>query len=115
MIFGSWVMYFDLGNMFLNFALLQSLRTYVGIRMKNLGDLIKLIEGHCLIWTWKSWVHYFMGFTGSLFCNVKTYYHTEEFVIGNPTEPRSQVWWDRVIVNYIGIPLFNPHLPIIMK
>ena len=113
--FGSWAIDFDLGDMFLNFPLPQSLRPYVGIRMEQLHDIIESMEGQPLIWTWESWVRYLMGFTASPFCTIKTYYHAEEFVIGDPKEKGSPVRWDRVIVNCIGSPSFDPRLPMIMK
>lgn len=92
--FGSWVISFDLGDMFLNFPLSHSLQLYVEIRMEQLHKIIESMEGQPLIWTWESWVRYLMGFTASPFCTIKTYYHAEEFIVGDPKEKGSPVRWD---------------------
>ena len=56
-----------------------------------------------------------MGFRPFPFYAAAFYYHAEEFVRGNPLDPRNSLRFDMLKFNLPGSPTFNPSLPWVMK
>ena len=109
----------DFGEMFINFPLCSVLKEESGI---NLTSFRKQINEHFpehirgqnqrLIYQWsRTW----MGMKLSPFWAARYYYIMEEFIVGNPTDPKNAFRWDEVILNLPGSDLFNPTLPFVIK
>ena len=52
-----------------------------------------------------------MGFRPSPFCAIRHFYFAEEFVFGDPADPKNAMRWDRVIFNLPGMDSFDPRMP----
>ena len=115
LLYGYWVVDFDLGEFFLNFPLPEALRKYVGVRMEAIKEILGTMDNTPLVFSHESWVRYLMGFTASPFSTIKSFYHAEEAVVGDHTRKDSPVRWDRVILNCIGDPKFDPRLPFVIQ
>ena len=104
---------FDLGEMFLNFFLPVSLRRFAGVRMEGIESFLRSAgeEKWSLV---QAWERLLFGFSASPYNAVKSYYHAEEFVVGDHKESGSPLRWDRVILNLPGMESFDPRLPWIM-
>eukprot|EP00980_Cylindrotheca_fusiformis_P003889 scaffold863_cov100-Cylindrotheca_fusiformis.AAC.4 len=100
---------FDLGEFFLNFFLPFDVRPFTGINLlplkKSLGALAPA-EGREYAWT-----RLLFGLKPSPYNSIRFYYHAEEYVIGNPSEPGNPLRWDSVKLNLPGDPSFDPRLP----
>eukprot|EP00980_Cylindrotheca_fusiformis_P022018 scaffold8903_cov106-Cylindrotheca_fusiformis.AAC.3 len=108
--FSSQMVDFDLGEFFLNFFLLPfDVRQFTGVNLaplsKFLGPLAPVpgIE--------YAWTRLLFGLKPSPYNSIKFYYHAEEYVVGDPTEPGNPLRWDRVKLNLPGDPTFDPRLP----
>ena len=75
LLYGYWVVDFDLGEFFLNFMLLEALRMYVGVRMEAIKEILETMDNTPLVFSQESWVRYLMGFTTSLFSIIKSFNH----------------------------------------
>jgi len=110
----------DLGEMFLNFPLDKKLVSYSGMDLspykKDLLDFLPTSpsshkSSHLYAVNGRNW----MGLRPSPEWSCRFYYLAEEFIRGNEKEPNNPLRWDRVVLNLIGNPDFNPALPNVFK
>ena len=109
----------DLGEMFLNFPLDPILRRYSGMDItfarKTISErlpLLKLPPGPKLyVMNTRTW----MGLRPSPEWACRFYYLAEEFIRGDEKHTSNPLRWDRVILNLMGNPDYNPTLPNVMK
>jgi len=109
----------DLGEMFLNFPLDKKLISYSGMDLSPYKkDLLEFLPGsgnnsssNLYVVNGRNW----MGLRPSPEWSCRFYYLAEEFIRGNEKEVENPLRWDRVILNLIGIPDFNPALPNVFK
>ena len=107
----------DLGEMFLNFPIHESLQDSVGIdltpfckQLQELGLDLGLGEKKNKRIAAK-WNRLCFGLNQSPEHAVTFYYIAEEFVRGNHLDTSNPLYWDEVILNLIGNIEFNPALP----
>lgn len=93
-----WVVDFDLGEFFINFPLPPVLRKFVWVQMDAIKRELNNDSSTPCVYNYESWCQYLMGYTGSPFCTMKSYYHAEEVVIQNH---KNQV------ARYVGMWLFS--------
>jgi len=110
----------DLGEMFLNFPLERKLISYSGMDLtpykkdlKNFFHRSNNDEEKSKIYVVNS--RNWMGLRPSPEWSCRFYYLAEEFIRGNEKEKSNPLRWDRVILNLIGNPDFNPSLPNVFK
>lgn len=60
-------------------------------------------------------VRLWFGFTGSPYNTIRSYYHAEEFVLGDHFKKKNPFCWDRIIINCIGQTNFDPRLLSVIK
>jgi hypothetical protein len=102
----------DLGEMFFNFPLHQSLQCYSGLDVTPYKkDLGILTEGVC----WMHWSRTWMGSRPSPYNAVQFHYLAEEFIRGNPVDKSNPFVWDNFILNLPGSPSFDPTRPKVIK
>ena len=56
-----------------------------------------------------------MGLRPSPEWSARFYYVAEEFIRGNKRDPENPLFWDKVVLNMVGTPEFNPALPEVYK
>jgi hypothetical protein len=78
--YGYYMVDIDLGEMFLNFPLHESLQRFSGVDFSQYVS--ELREGPCKRW-WVHWTRCWMGLKPSPFMAVRFYYLAEEFARGN--------------------------------
>jgi hypothetical protein len=105
----------DLGEMFLNFPLHESLQKFSGVDFSHyttgLRELLKTLGG-------EDWVHRtrcWMDLKPSPFVAIRFYYWAEEFARGNRREKNNPLRWDYVKLNLPGDATYNPILPRVTK
>lgn len=109
----------DLGEMFLNFPLDKKLVSFSGMDLtpykKDLSEFYQKTENEnnakFYVVNERNW----MGLRPSPEWSCRFYYLAEEFIRGNEKEKDNPLRWDRVILNLIGNPDFNPALPNVFK
>ena len=108
----------DLGNMFLNFPMDQSMKQFAGVDVTSimpelqtlLGDKINLKtdqQGRCLM----RWIRLFMGMTPSPYLAIAYYYIAEELARGSRLDPTNPCQFDKVRFNIPGLDDHDPTLP----
>jgi hypothetical protein len=105
----------DLGEMFLNFPLHESLQKFSGVNFSHystsLRDPLKSPCQKDLV----HWTRCWMGLKPSPFMAVRFYYWAEEFAKGNRREKGNHLRWDHVKLNLPGDPAYDPTKPRVMK
>ena len=56
-----------------------------------------------------------MGFKPSPEWACRFYYLAEEFIRGNELDENNPFYWDKIVLNVLGHPKFNPSLPNVIK
>jgi hypothetical protein len=110
--YGYYMVDIDLGEMFLNFPLHESLQRFSGVDFTQYAS--ELREGSCKRW-WVHWTRCWMGLKPSPFMAVRFYYLAEEFVRGNRRDKNNALRWDYVKFNLPGDPKFDITQPRVMK
>ena len=110
----------NLGEMFINFPLVRFFQDYSGVDLSPMiPDLVKIfpdIKHHIqnqrltAVWT-RDW----MGFKSSPFWAAKFYYLAEEFLRGQELDPNNSLFWDKVSLNLLDNPNYNPAYPNVIK
>ena len=113
--FGFWSVDIDLGEMFLNFPLPAWLHKYLGVRMEGITKHINKMQNQHKTQPCEAWTRCLMGFGPSPYLAIRFYYHAEEFIVGEPSDKRSALRWDKVVLNCPGNKLFDPRLPWVYK
>jgi hypothetical protein len=113
LMYNSYTVDADLGEMFLNFPMDPKIRPYAGVELtalrKHLGEAPK--KGRIL----ERWERLFMGCRPSPYNAVRYFYWGEEFARGNPFAENNALRYDRVILNLPGMSDFDPSKPNVMK
>lgn len=103
--FGSWMGDIDLGEMFLNFCLDESLHEYCGV------DLGPYLNTKLTRTRWERWVRCMMGLKASPYLAAKGMLLALEWILGDTMDPSNVFHWDRVRLNLPGHPTYDPQLP----
>ena len=110
--FETWMSDLDVGEMFLNFILHTSLRPHCGIDLthffpeearQSLGRLIEV------------WSRPGMGFKWSPYQCTQDMMVLDEVIGGDRLDPGNIFKWDRVRLNLLGSPNYDPALPWVSK
>jgi hypothetical protein len=112
--FGYCMVDVDLGEFFHNFPLPELFRKYSGIDFTPYCKRLKLgcetpQQAHA------RWERNWMGFRPSPYYSVRFYYWAEELVRGDRRDLKNPLRWDRIILNLLGSPTYDPTLPGVMK
>lgn len=110
--FSTYSVDLDLGEMFLNFPLHESIQEYSGIDLGPFKKELGLSPGES---SWYRWARNWMGSKSSPYSSVRFYYLAEEFVRGNRTDRHNALRWDEVRLNLPGSPEYNPSKPRVRK
>ena len=100
----------DLGEMFLNFPLDSSIQLSSGIDLAPYKRYLEIThpelrtKGYFLITVWN---RIWMGYRPSPYAALRTFYHAEEFIIGDTNSPSNPFRWDDITLNLPGGE-FNP-------
>ena len=109
----------DLGEMFLNFPLHQSLQNYSGVDItpfrKELLEQLPEIKWPEKNKNFAKWTRDWMGFAPSPEWSCRYYYFAEEFIRGFEKAHDNPLRWDEVVLNLPGDPTYNPALPFVFK
>ena len=107
----------DLGEMFLNFPLHQSLRPVSGVDLRPFKDHLEKRPASRVGSSVSAsrWERCWMGFRPSPYWSVRFYYLAEEFVRGNRLDAENPLRWDFVILNLPGDPDYDPSMPRVFK
>ena len=110
----------DLGEMFINFPSVYFFQEFSGVDLSPMiPDLLKIFpelkhkvinNRLTAIWT-RDW----MGFKSSPYWAAKYYYLAEEFVRGDDQDLENPLFWDKVSLNLLGNPDYNPAYPNVIK
>ena len=109
----------DLGEMFLNFPLDSKLVEFSGMditpfikEIKTSFPGTKLPDGdRVFVTNTRCW----MGLRPSPEWSCRFYYLAEEFVRGDERSQKNPLFWDKLILNLIGSPDYNPSMPNVFK
>lgn len=105
--YGTVMSDFDVGEMFLNFILHETMQSLCGI------DLTKYFgEGQVL---WERWVRSAMGLKSSPYQAVQAILVAKEVVMGDRFDKSNVFRWDRVRLNLPGTENYDPSLPWVSK
>ena len=105
---GSWMVDLDIGDMFLNFMLDESVREYIGIDLSNLFDDEIGIGRFTL---WERWNRCAMGLKCLPYHAIRAMMFAIEFLKGNPNDNHNPFQFDSVNLNLPGDENYNPSKP----
>jgi hypothetical protein len=105
----------DLGKMFLNFPLHESLKKFSGVDFSHYATKLKQHLPGDTYRKWVHWVRCWMGFKPSPYMAVRFYYWAEEFARGNRRHKSNALRWDHIVLNLPGDPSYDPTQPRVMK
>ena len=114
LMFYSFSMDADLGEMFLNFPMDPAIRPFAGVDLTGIRHHLTDpdLKGKRVL---ERWERLFMGMKSSPYNAVRYFYWAEEFSRGNPLDAGNALRYDRVILNLPGMPDFDPSKPNVMK
>ena len=104
----------DLGEMFLNFPMDPSIQPYAGVDLSGVRHHLSgpVPPGRRML---ERWERLFMGMKSSPCNSVRYFYWAEEFACGNPLDESKALRYDWVVLNLPGMPEFDPSKPNVMK
>jgi len=101
----SWMSDHDIGEMFLNFPMHESIQRYCGIDLRQYcypdSDRTHL----------KRWVRCMMGWVAAPYVTTQSPALAKEVVLGNRFDPSNPFQWSSVELNLPGQPGYKPSLP----
>jgi hypothetical protein len=106
---GTFLADIDVGEMFLNFILHESVRVYVGV---DLTSHFQLAGGGTL---WETWQRAAMGLKSPPYQACQAMGFAEEVIRGSRRETNNVFRWDRVRMNLPGSDEYDPSLPWVSK
>lgn len=114
LMFYSFTVDADLGEMFLNFPMDPAIQPFAGVDLSGVRDHLTepASKGTPML---ERWERLFMGMRSSPYNSVRYFYWAEEFGRGNPLDEGNALRYDRVILNLPGMPDFDPSKPNVMK
>jgi hypothetical protein len=111
--YGYYMVDIDLGEMFLNFPLHETLQRFSGVDFSQYSADLRTAESSEKWWV--HWTRCWMGLKPSPFMAVRFYYLAEEFARGNRKDKNNALRWDYVKFNLPGDPKYDITLPRVMK
>jgi hypothetical protein len=108
---GTWMADTDLGEMFLNFVLHESLRELAGVDVTHYQDDENPTNESC----WERWIRCAMGLKSSPYQTTQAMLMAEDVMRGDPNDPKNVFRWDDVKQNLPGDPEYDPSLPWVYK
>jgi hypothetical protein len=104
----------DLGEMFLNFPMDPAIRPFAGVDLMAMRDYLSdpAPKGSRML---ERWERLFMGMKSSPHNSVRCYHWGEEFGRGNPLDGSNALRCDRVVLNLPGMLEFDPSKPSVLK
>jgi hypothetical protein len=100
----SWMADRDIGDMFLNFQLHESLWPFAGVDISPILDE----EGKISKQRWYHWVRNAMGLKSSPYNSIKMALVAEEVVMGDRHDSNNPFQWDHVRLNLPGTENYDP-------
>lgn len=101
----------DIGEMFLNFMLHESMKELSGVDVNHLGPRGK--DGKRV--SWERWVRNWMGLKDSPFRSIQWMIRLKFEAYGDKDDPSNPFQYDRVELNLPGSEGYRPDLPWVMK
>jgi hypothetical protein len=109
----TWFGDIDLGEMFLNYPLDESIWPYASVDVSNVDPMEFLHQKvKCII---ECWARCLMGFKPSPYVTTQMFAWGEEVIIGDRLEPTNPFYWDEVRLNLPGTDEYDPSLPWVFK
>lgn len=103
----------DLGEMFLNFPLHESIRAYSGIDLSSYQEKLGIGNGKRSVWY--RWTRNWMGARMSPYSSVQFCSLAEEFCRGNNKDATNPLRWDVIVLNLPGAKNYDPSKPRVYK
>jgi hypothetical protein len=107
----TWMADTDLGEMFLNFVLHESLRELAGVDVTHYQEKADQKAGLC----WERWSRCAMGLKPSPYQTTQAMLFAEDIIRGDPDADDNVFKWDHVQMNLPGDPKYDPSLPWVYK
>jgi hypothetical protein len=105
----------DVGEMFLNFVLHESMQALCGIDLSEFfGDAAGKRAGEPKL-LWERWVRAAMGLKSSPYQAVQGMLVVKEVILGNRRDPENVFRWDNIRMNLPGSETYDPSLPWVSK
>jgi hypothetical protein len=104
----------DLGEMFLNFVLHESLRELAGVDVTRYRDQEEEKESPDAV-CWERWTRCAMGLKPSPYQTTQAMLFAEDVIRGDPKDENNVFRWDNVRLNLPGSPKYDPTLPWVFK
>jgi len=107
---GTWLADLDIGEMFLNFPLHESLRALCGVDLSHYGRSISGPEGPYFDWELRqfAWTRCAMGLRPSPYQAVQGVLVAEEMILGDREDPQNIFRWDHLVLNLPGSKRYDP-------
>jgi hypothetical protein len=104
----------DVGEMFLNFVLHESMQALCGIDLTEFfGEEAELNGKPKLLW--ERWVRAAMGLKSSPYQAVQGMLVVKEVILGDRLDPENVFRWDKIRMNLPGSETYDPRLPWVSK
>jgi hypothetical protein len=111
---GTYMGDMDVGEMFLNFILHESMQALCGVDLtKFFGDTSNLDGKPKLLW--ERWVRAAMGLKSSPYQSVQGMLVVKEVILGDRLDPENVFRWDHIRMNLPGSKTYDPSLPWVSK
>jgi hypothetical protein len=107
----TWMADTDLGEMFLNFVLHESLRELAGVDVTKYRSKEEGQEGVC----WERWSRCAIGLKPSPYQTTQAMLFAEDVIRGDSADEKNVFRWNSVHMNLPGSPDYNPSLPWVYK
>ena len=101
----SYMMDMDLGEMFYNFPMHESVQAYCGL------DLRPYLNPTSNKTMWERWSRCMMGWVAAPYLATKYQLLADEVAQGDPQDPSNPFRWARVVMNLPGLPSYDPTQP----
>jgi hypothetical protein len=110
----TWMADTDLGEMFLNFVLHESLRKLAGVDVTHYRGKEEEKENPDSV-CWERWSRCAMGLKPSPYQTTQAMLFAEDVIGGDPKDENNVIRWDNVRLNLPGSPEYDPTLPLVFK
>ena len=104
----------DIGEMFLNFILHQSMQALCGVDLTEFFGKSDPESGRKQV-LWEKWVRCAMGLKSSPYQAVQAMLVVKEVILGDPRDAENVFRWDKVRMNLPGSTDYDPTLPWVSK
>jgi hypothetical protein len=100
----------DVGEMFLNFVLHESMQALCGVDLTEFFGEISEVNGNPKL-LWEHWVRAAMGLKSSPYQAVQGMLVVKEVILGDRKDPNNVFRWDSIQMNLPGSESYDPSLP----